>query len=1088
MNLSDWENFSNEEYNNIIISHCNYTRTLLHKTATGVNRIRKIGVLTAGEYDTAINRINGIYEKLNTLLDSHIKGELSRKVSAETYRECRVGLVNIINNFGTENVIDVISQCCNNNLVQDIKDKCDLMYKNKLDLINDNSIPIFFKKVSWENNMFPPIISPNSIDRNKSFFDSPIPSIDPLKCQDMARDSRDFITRVNGMNMCIHNHNAKYSLIIACVFENSETRFSTNEFLSKKIKDIFDNKPDILSNDIAFEKFVRCLSIKQLCIHSIDEIYKIFFGYINQCNLIKQKPLTQVVKEFTNSEAYNQRLTLIQLLLKHNEPEYCHIAYLLYDLLSQESNGKIDNTYQNMIYESLPYEIKSCFKRAMMTTIDYTQRLVNSDNVKVPLDKRICLMKASDSVKEKAMEKFKEVKSRSEETGMKAKNYLDGLLKIPFGIFKEEPILKVVKDCVGDFNILLSEFNLHEKYNIVKKERYSTLEMNKYLPQIKDSIDNILNLNIPKYLEDYFNSLYKYKLVTIGDITNLFNKKYKIEYKHLNMNYTKKVYVKELLAYFDYLTSSYPESDLIMKYIATLNCPSSPHVESYELLKEIKMIENKWSTVQKGIQDMKSVLDDAVYGHDDAKRQIERIVGQWMSGEQQGYCFGFEGPPGVGKTSIAKKGLAKCLVDENNKPRPFGFVAVGGSSNGSTLEGHNYTYVGSSWGQIVEILMNSKCMNPIIFIDELDKISRTEHGKEMIGILTHLVDRTQNDSFNDKYFKGIDIDLSKALFIFSYNDASKIDRILLDRIHRIKFDNLSVEEKIIVVNKHILPEYFEQMNLIDMIKIDNDVIRYIIEQYTLEAGVRKLKEILFEIISEINLELLDKNNIDIHKEIPIILTIDMIKNTYLKKRNPITEKKINSDSKVGIINGLWANAYGRGGIIPIEANYFPTNTFLDMKLTGMQGDVMKESMNVAKTLAYRMTNDDRKKYLLSIFNDTKMQGLHIHCPEGAVPKDGPSAGTAITITLFSLFNNFKIKNNIAITGEINLQGFVTAIGGLDLKILGGIKAGVTEFIFPKSNSDDFDKFMDKYGSIPSVDNISFHMVEHIDEVIEMVFV
>ena len=137
------------------------------------------------------------------------------------------------------------------------------------------------------------------------------------------------------------------------------------------------------------------------------------------------------------------------------------------------------------------------------------------------------------------------------------------------------------------------------------------------------------------------------------------------------------------------------------------------------------------------------------------------------------------GAPGIGKTSLARKGLAYCLKDADGTTRPFSFIALGGSSNGSTLSGHNYTYVGSTWGRIVDILMENKCMNPIIFIDELDKVSKTENGKEIIGILTHLIDPTQNESFQDKYFSGIDIDMSKALFIFSYNDVSVIDKILI---------------------------------------------------------------------------------------------------------------------------------------------------------------------------------------------------------------------------------------------------------------------------------------------------------------------
>jgi ATP-dependent Lon protease len=264
-----------------------------------------------------------------------------------------------------------------------------------------------------------------------------------------------------------------------------------------------------------------------------------------------------------------------------------------------------------------------------------------------------------------------------------------------------------------------------------------------------------------------------------------------------------------------------------------------------------------------------TTLNQSVYGHDKAKKQIERIISQWINGEQDGYCFGFEGPPGVGKTSLSKKGLSNCLTDDNGNSRPFAMIQMGGDSNGSTLHGHNYTYVGSTWGSIVQILIDKKCMNPIIFIDEVDKISKTEHGKEIVGILTHLLDPTQNDCFQDKYFSGIDLDLSKALFILSYNDVEAIDKILLDRVHRIKFSSLSLEDKLIICKSHILPEVYKKMGLEDMILFDEDVLKFIIDEYTSESGVRKLKEILFEIVGEINLDIL--KNSDKDYEIPIII-------------------------------------------------------------------------------------------------------------------------------------------------------------------------------------------------------------------------
>ena len=187
-----------------------------------------------------------------------------------------------------------------------------------------------------------------------------------------------------------------------------------------------------------------------------------------------------------------------------------------------------------------------------------------------------------------------------------------------------------------------------------------------------------------------------------------------------------------------------------------------------------------------------------------------------------------------------------------------------------------------------------------------------------------------------------------------------------------------------------------------------------------------------------------------------------------------------------MINGLWANTLGHGGIIPIQCMLFPSSNFLELRLTGLQGDVMKESMNVAKTLAWDLTPEKRIKALLKQFTDTKKQGLHIHCPEGAISKDGPSAGTAITVAIYSIFNNKEIKHDLAITGEINLQGQVTPIGGLDVKIVGGIKAGVKTFLYPKGNERDFEEW--KTNNKKDVDGIQFIGVSNIKEVFKYVFV
>ena len=705
--------------------------------------------------------------------------------------------------------------------------------------------------------------------------------------------------------------------------------------------------------------------------------------------------------------------------------------------------------------------------------MNYTKSLTEFDSSKIPLEQQICLMKASESIKEKAMVKLKEIKSKSEDSGSKARQYLDGLLKIPFSIYKKEEILNIISEVSTELNNLLKKSGCS---NIIIKKKYNIIELKSNILNFKKNYLNKLKKENITKLKKIYTTGRRAFLVSNIHLMNILIKKYKLNLPKLRHSGRKNGEMKEFIKNFIDKIPPIPFDELIKK---NQMLKSIVTIET-DLLK----IETKLDKIESGMKHIRNVLDDSVYGHSHAKRQIERIMGQWISGKQTGYCFGFEGPPGVGKTSLAKNGIANCLRGENGEARPFAFIALGGSSNGSTISGHNYTYVGSTWGKIVEILMETKCMNPIIFIDELDKVSKTEHGKEIIGILTHLIDKTQNDTFEDKYFSSVGLDLSKALFIFSYNNVNSIDRILLDRIHRVKFNSLSLVEKLEIVKKFILPEIYENMCLEKFINITDELITHIIVNYTQEAGVRKLKQILFEIISEINLELLSGEQ---SSSTTYDLTINLIDKKYLKDKIKVSFTDIHKIDKIGIINGLWANSMGLGGIIQIESKFFPSGTLLDLKLTGMQGDVMKESMSVAKTLAWNLCSSTIQNKLIKKFEKSKSQGIHVHCPEGAVPKDGPSAGTAITIAIYSLLTGKKIPNTIAITGEMNLSGNVTKIGGLDLKILGGIKAGVKKFLFPKENELDFNKIKEKEENKKIMEGIQFVMVGNIGEVINELF-
>ena len=257
------------------------------------------------------------------------------------------------------------------------------------------------------------------------------------------------------------------------------------------------------------------------------------------------------------------------------------------------------------------------------------------------------------------------------------------------------------------------------------------------------------------------------------------------------------------------------------------------------------------------------IMDEAVYGLNDAKMQIMQMIGTWITNPNAvGNAVAIKGPPGTGKTTLVKEGISKVLQ------RPFAFIALGGSTDSSFLEGHGYTYEGSTWGKIVSILMESKCMNPVIYFDELDKVSETPKGEEIIGILTHLIDSSQNSEFHDKYFSEIKFDLSKCLFIFSYNDESKINPILKDRMYKIETKGYDAKEKAIIARKHLLPSIREQINFKeeDLI-LPDEVLSYLVQNYTKEEkGVRNLKRCLEMIFTKMNLSRFTDTSTDFFKK------------------------------------------------------------------------------------------------------------------------------------------------------------------------------------------------------------------------------
>jgi len=1057
-----------------ITSKITYIREIIQNTILSIKLHRVLEIFSDNDTKLSITVLTELFEQNEKILCEMNQAPLTLTTDAiiDSLQRIIDKLAMIICGFGTTQIPDLLFIIFGTKFKNTVPTHP--LIHAKYRLLLKHVRPTGYKIIHWKQGYLytPPA---NTVCCNKK-TDSPqdLSTVGSFECFDIDHDPKNIFQRTNGIRVIIQNERERKTLVINGILDDIHVECIRNEYVQHRISTLNACASNYTDDDnTILLKIIENLTLKELLVYGDTDIIKKLNDVNVDIKRLKQTNMEALTKHFLELDIYTQRCMLLNLLLYVENKEVEYTCYLLYDLLNSASGYSVN--HQEAIYNSFPWKIRNQMKDIVKYNINHVQEIIHKyEGNKISLEQQICLMKAPDSVKEKAMTKLKDLKGRPDEFGVKIRQFLEGLVRIPFGICKEEPILSAIKHINADFKSMCQTVARDNLTTVAyTKQTYTLLEISNAIKNMKMSTYNhvldVINSKIQKWPVAVLNTIIKMLEIKHDILSNILklDKRNKVEY------IIKSLYNQESIDFFAICK--------IINQIPELHETTSQITQMKHMIK----MENSIMQFHKGSALVENALDDSIYSHTHAKKQIMKIIGQWMNGEQTGYCFGFEGSPGIGKTSLAKKGLTKCLVDVNGEPRPFAFIAIGGSSNGSALEGHGYTYVNSTWGRIVDILMETKCMNPIIYIDELDKVSNTEAGKEIIGILTHLIDTTQNEAFHDKYFAGIDIDISKALFIFSYNDASLIDRILLDRIHRIKFENLSLDDKMVIVRKYILPDINKKMGFDETVVMSDAVVEHIINCYTCEPGVRKLKEIIFDLYGEINLELIkstDKTEITI----PIVVTIENLENKYLTKYQKINEKKIYKEPRVGIINGLWANALGMGGIIPIQTSFYPSSVFLDLQLTGLQGDVMKESMNVAKTLAWSLTCDSIKKDLLQYFESTKCQGLHIHCPDGSISKDGPSAGAAITTAIYSLLNKKYIRNDVAITGEINLSGEITAIGGLDVKISNGIRAGVKTFLYPQENHRDFSKWQQK--CITPHPDIKFLAISTITQVFDHVFV
>lgn len=440
----------------------------------------------------------------------------------------------------------------------------------------------------------------------------------------------------------------------------------------------------------------------------------------------------------------------------------------------------------------------------------------------------------------------------------------------------------------------------------------------------------------------------------------------------------------------------------------------------------IKTVDNK------DLAKARQILDQDHSGLEKVKdRIIEYLAVMHLTDKISGQIICFVGPPGVGKTSIAKS-IARALG------RNFVKMSVGGVKDESEIRGHRKTYVGAMPGRIIYNMQLAKSTNPVFLIDEIDKMSSDYRGDPTSAML-EVLDPEQNSGFRDNFLE-VPFDLSNVMFIATANNASDIPAPLLDRMEVIELSGYTMSEKFTIAKEHLIPKEVTAHGLSDkQIVIDDDATKKVISDYTYEAGVRGLERQIATICRKVAVKVVSGQ-----KDFPIRVTSDNL-TEYLGAHKVIVEGK-RKEPSVGVVSGLYWSVVG-GGILTIEVNKVVGDG--KIILTGQLGDVMQESAKVALSAIEGKATEFGIDPTIFKKND-----LHIHAPEGAVKKDGPSAGIALATAIYSVFADKKVDNNVAMTGEVTIRGNVLAIGGLKEKLYGCVRAGISKVIVPEQNRQD----------------------------------
>jgi ATP-dependent Lon protease len=461
----------------------------------------------------------------------------------------------------------------------------------------------------------------------------------------------------------------------------------------------------------------------------------------------------------------------------------------------------------------------------------------------------------------------------------------------------------------------------------------------------------------------------------------------------------------------------------------------------------------------------REVLDADHAGLDDVKKRITEFVAVRKLREERaeeieedsranGTILTLVGPPGTGKTSIGES-IARSLG------REFVRISLGGLHDEAEIRGHRRTYIGALPGRIVRALRDAETMNPVILLDEVDKVGADWRGDPSAALL-EVLDPAQNHSFRDHYLD-VEVDLSEVVFIATANLLDTIPAPLLDRMEIIAFDGYTTEEKLAIAKGYLVPRQLKRNGLKpEEIALEDDVLRTVIAEYTREAGVRQLEREVGKLLRGAATKIASGEG-----TAPIVLDLEAVREAL--GRQKVFQESVERTAIPGVSTGLAVTGAG-GDILFIEATAMDGDKGL--VLTGQLGDVMKESARIA--LSYVRSHREA----LGIPEDRFQREFHLHIPAGAIPKDGPSAGAAMTTALVSLLSGRPVKHTVGMTGEVTLQGRVLPIGGLKQKVLAAHAAGLTEVILPERNRGDLDEVPEEVR-----EQMSFHPVMSIDEVL-----